>query len=419
MGQLEIPILMREASTNRSVSPAPVTKAFLALPPGIWALGFVSMFMDISSELVHSLLPIFMTTVLGTSMLTVGMVEGIAEATAAITKVFSGAISDYLGRRKLLVVLGYALSAITKPVFPLASGIGWVFAARFADRIGKGIRGAPRDALVADLVQAPQRGTAYGLRQALDSAGAFIGPLLAVVCMLWLANNLKAVLWVAVAPASLAVLLVVTVHEPESARQSAGRQSRMTLADMKRLSLRYWLIVALGAVFTLARFSEAFLILRARDVGLAIGYVPLIMVVMNVVYATFAYPAGVAADRFSARTLLLLGLAVLILADVALALSAAPARAFIGAALWGLHMALTQGLLSKLVAGTAPGQLRGTAFGIFNLISGVSLLLASVVAGTLWETFGAATTFIAGAAFATLALVGLVLYRPAAGSARD
>jgi len=419
MGQLEIPILMREASTNRSVSPAPVTKAFLALPPGIWALGFVSMFMDISSELVHSLLPIFMTTVLGTSMLTVGMVEGIAEATAAITKVFSGAISDYLGRRKLLVVLGYALSAITKPVFPLASGIGWVFAARFADRIGKGIRGAPRDALVADLVQAPQRGTAYGLRQALDSAGAFIGPLLAVVCMLWLANNLKAVLWVAVAPASLAVLLVVTVHEPESARQSAGRQSRMTLADMKRLSLRYWLIVALGAVFTLARFSKAFLILRARDVGLAIGYVPLIMVVMNVVYATFAYPAGVAADRFSARTLLLLGLAVLILADVALALSASPAQAFIGAALWGLHMALTQGLLSKLVAGTAPGQLRGTAFGIFNLISGVSLLLASVVAGTLWETFGAATTFIAGAAFATLALVGLVLYRLAAGSARD
>jgi len=410
---------MREASTNRSVSPAPATKAFRALPPGIWALGFVSMLMDISSELVHSLLPIFMTTVLGASMLTVGMVEGIAEATAAATKVFSGAISDYLGRRKLLVVLGYALSAITKPVFPLASGIGWVFAARFVDRIGKGIRGAPRDALVADLVQAPQRGTAYGLRQALDSAGAFIGPLLAVVCMLWLANNLKAVLWVAVVPASLAVLLlVVAVREPESARQSAGRQSRMTLADMKRLSLRYWLIVALGAVFTLARFSEAFLILRARDVGLAIGYVPLIMVVMNVAYATFAYPAGVAADRFSARALLLFGLAMLILADVALALSASPAQAFIGSALWGLHMALTQGLLSKLVADTAPGQLRGTAFGIFNLISGVSLLLASVVAGTLWETFGAAATFIAGAAFATLALVGLVLYRPAAGSAR-
>jgi len=404
---------MRKSPTNRSASPASATEALRAVPPGIWALGFVSMFMDISSELVHSLLPIFMTTVLGASMLTVGMVEGIAEATAAITKVFSGTISDYLGRRKLLVVLGYALSAITKPVFPLASGIGWVFAARFADRIGKGIRGAPRDALIADLVQAPQRGTAYGLRQALDSAGAFIGPLLAVVCMLWLANNLKAVLWVAVVPALLAVLLlVVAVREPESARHSASQQSRMTLANVKRLSFRYWLIVALGAVFTLARFSEAFLILRARDVELAIGYVPLIMVVMNVVYAAIAYPAGVAADRFSARTLLLLGLAVLILADVVLALSTSPAQAFIGAALWGLHMSLTQGLLSKLVADTAPGQLRGTAFGIFNLISGVSLLLASVVAGTLWETFGAATTFFAGAAFAALAIVGLVLYRP-------
>ncbi|MDE2156584.1 MAG: MFS transporter [Xanthomonadaceae bacterium] len=410
---------MRASSTNPSASPAPGTKTFRALPPGIWALGFVSMFMDISSELVHSLLPIFMTTVLGASMLTVGTIEGIAEATAAITKVFSGTVSDYLGKRKLLAVLGYTLSAITKPVFPLASGIGWVFAARFVDRVGKGIRGAPRDALIADLVPPPRRGTAYGLRQALDSAGAFIGPLLAVAFMLWLANNLKAVLWVAVAPAFLAVLLlVVAVREPEHSRRSAEQQNRVTLADMKRLGLRYWLIVVLGAVFTLARFSEAFLILRARDVGLAIGHVPLIMVAMNVVYATFAFPAGIAADRLSARTLLLLGLAVLIVADIALALSASPAPAFAGAALWGLHMALTQGLLSKLVADTAPGPLRGTAFGIFNLVSGVSLLLASVVAGTLWEAFGAATTFVAGAAFATLAMIGLALYRPAADSAR-
>ncbi|MDE2307924.1 MAG: MFS transporter [Xanthomonadaceae bacterium] len=412
---------MRESPTNPSASPAPVTRAFRALPPGIWALGFVSMFMDTSSELMHSLLPIFMSSVLGASMLTIGMIEGIAEATAAVTKMFSGTISDYLGKRKALVLLGYALSAITKPVFPLASDIGWVFAARFVDRIGKGIRGAPRDALIADLVPPPQRGTAYGLRQALDSVGAFIGPLLAVVFMLWLADNLREVLWVAVVPAFLAVLvLVVAVREPS--RRSARQPNRVTFAGMKRLSPHYWWTVALGAVFTLARFSEAFLILRARDVGLAIDYAPLIMVVMNVVYAICAYPAGVAADRLSARTLLLLGLAVLVLADTTLALSASPAPAFVGAALWGLHMSLTQGLLSKLVADTAPGRLRGTAFGIFNLISGVSLLLASVVAGALWEAFGAATTFVAGAAFAALAIVGLALYRPgnrpAAGSTR-
>ena len=413
-----MPTVMPESPTCPSASPAPVTKAIRALPPGIWALGFVSMLMDISSELVHSLLPILMSTVLGASMLTIGMIEGIAEATAAITKMFSGAISDYLGKRKLLVALGYALGAITKPVFPLASSIEWVFAARFVDRIGKGIRGAPRDALIADLVSPQQRGTAYGLRQSLDSAGAFIGPLLAVAFMLWLADNIKAVLWVAVVPAFLAVLLlVVAVREPS--RQSVGEPHRVTLVDMRRLSLRYWLIVALGAVFTLARFSEAFLILRARDVGLAIGYVPLIMVVMNVVYAVFAYPAGVAADRFSARTLLLLGLAVLIIADAVLARSTSPAPAFIGAALWGLHMALTQGLLSKLVADTAPGQLRGSAFGIFNLISGVSLLLASVVAGALWSAFGATATFTVGATFAALAAAGLLLYRPSRQPSAD
>ena len=371
------------------------------------------MFMDISSELVHSLLPVFMTTVLGASMVTIGVIEGIAEATAAITKVFSGVVSDYFGKRKFLVVLGYGLSAITKPVFPLATTIWWVFGARFVDRIGKGIRGAPRDALVADIVPQQQRGAAYGLRQALDSVGALLGPLLAVAFMIWLANDIKAVLWMAVIPAFLAVLLLtVAVREPEPAEYASGPGNHLTLADTKRLPLRYWLVVVLGAVFTLARFSEAFLILRAQDVGLAVGYVPIIMIVMNVVYALFAYPAGAAADRFSARTLLVLGLGVLVIADVVLALAASPWVAFLGAAFWGLHMALTQGLLSKLVADTAPARLRGSAFGIFNLVSGVALLLASIIAGSLWSVFGAAATFIAGGSFAVLAAMGLLLYRP-------
>ena len=409
---------MSSSPPNSPESPSSVTVVYRALPRGIWVLGLGSMFMDISSELVHSLLPIFMVTVLGASIITIGVIEGIAEATASITKVFSGAISDYLRKRKFLIVLGYSLGAITKPVFPLAATIWWVFAARFVDRIGKGIRGAPRDALIADIVPPVLRGAAYGLRQSLDSVGAFVGPLLAVAFMVWLANDIKAVLWVAVVPAFVAVeLLVVALREPEPSPQAPGFQNPLAFADVKRLSLRYWLVVALGAVFTLARFSEAFLILRAQDVGLAIGYVPLIMVVMNVVYAAFAYPAGVAADRFSARTLLVFGLGVLIAADMVLAMSASPSVAFIGAAFWGLHMALTQGLLSKLVADTAPAELRGTAFGFFNLVSGGALLLASVIAGTLWSVFGASATFIAGAAFAALAASGLLLYRPGARAA--
>lgn len=376
-------------------------------------LGFVSMFMDISSELVHSLLPIFMATVLGASMVTIGIVEGVAEGAAAITKVFSGAISDYFGKRKFLAVLGYALGAISKPIFPLATTIGWVFGARLVDRIGKGIRGAPRDALVADIAPPQLRGAAYGLRQSLDSVGAFVGPLLAVAFMIWLTNDIKAVFWVAVVPAFLAVLLlVVALREPESSEHAAGPKNHLTLTDAKRLPLRYWLVVTLGAVFTLARFSEAFLILRAQDVGLAVGYAPAIMIAMNIAYSIFAYPAGAAADSLPARTLLLFGLWVLVAADVLLAIATSPWIAFIGAAFWGVHMAFTQGLLSKLVADTAPTELRGTAFGIFNLISGGALLLASVIAGSLWSVFGASATFIAGASFATLAAIGLLLYRP-------
>ncbi len=402
------------ASQGRNLTSMSSSRAvYGTLPGGIWILGFVSMFMDISSELVHSILPVFMSTVLGASMVTIGLVEGIAEGTAAITRVFSGAISDVFGKRKALAVMGYALGAVTKPVFPLATTIGWVFGARFVDRIGKGIRGAPRDALVADLVTPQLRGAAYGLRQALDSVGAFIGPVLAMAFMIWLANDIQAVLWVAVVPGFLAVLLLmVALREPETRGPRAGSRKPLTPADVRRLPLQYWLVIGLGAVFTLARFSEAFLILRAQDVGLAAGYVPAIMVVMNIVYSALAYPAGAASDRLPARTILVFGLGVLVAADLVLADAESPGFAFLGAALWGMHMAFTQGLLSKLVADTAPVDLRGTAFGIFSLVSGGALLLASVIAGSLWTAFGASATFTAGALFAALAAMGLLLYRP-------
>jgi len=403
-GSIEPPV----AATERS---RPLRESIRALPRDIWTLGLGSLFMDTSSELVHSLLPVFMSSVLGASMTTIGLIEGIAEATASVTKIFSGILSDYVGKRKFLLVLGYGLAAVTKPVFPLARSVGWVFTARFVDRIGKGIRGAPRDALVADVTPLELRGAAYGLRQSLDSIGAFVGPLLAVVLMARWANNITAVLWVAVVPAFLAVaLLAVAVREPERAQDGPRPHARSAFAGAAQLPFRYWLVVLLGAIFTLARFSEAFLVLRAQSVGLAIGYVPTVMIVMNVVYAGVAYPAGMAADRYGRRTLLMTGLAILMLADLALAAATTPMHVFAGAACWGLHMGLTQGLLSKLVADTAPATLRGTAFGMFNVVSGGALLLASVLAGALWSAFGPSATFLAGGLFAALAAIGLAAY---------
>jgi MFS family permease len=371
-------------------------------------MGFGSLFMDASSELIHSLLPVFMVSVLGTSVLTVGFLEGVAEATAAIVKVFSGVLSDHFGKRKPLMIAGYALAAFTKPIFPLADSVSWVFGARFMDRVGKGIRGAPRDALVADLTAAEVRGAAYGLRQALDSVGAMLGPLLAISLMVAYAQDIRTVLWFAAVPAFIAVaLLVVFVREPERHQAGAARKP-ITCSDLKRLPVRYWRIVSLGAVFTLARFSEAFLVLRAQEVGLPAGYVPVVMIVMNVFYSAGAYPAGAAVDRMQARTLLIVGLVLLVAADMVLAFGASVALVLIGAALWGLHMATTQGLLSKLVADAAPAAFIGTAFGFFNLVSGVALLLASAIAGLLWANQGATATFVAGACFAAIAAVGVL-----------
>jgi MFS family permease len=368
--------------------------------------------MDTASELVHSLLPVFLATVLGASATAIGFLEGAAEGVAAITKVFSGTLSDRLGRRKRLVVLGYGLSAATKPVFPLATSVAAVFGARFVDRVGKGIRGAPRDALVADLTSPDVRGAAYGLRQSLDTVGAVAGPLLAVVLMTLLASDMRAVFWAATPPAVLSVLLLaVAVREPEHGAAPA-RRPPITRAELGRLPGRYWLVVGLAAALTMARFSEAFLVLRAGSVGLRAAWVPFVLVTMNVLYALSAYPAGAAADRTSPRALLAFGLGVLIAADLVLAAATGVGLVFAGVALWGLHMGLTQGLLTMLVAATAPADLRGTAFGLFNLATGAVLLLASVVAGLLWSRLGPPATFLAGAAFTAVALAGLALVGP-------
>ncbi|MFZ3322997.1 MAG: MFS transporter [Usitatibacter sp.] len=387
------------------------------MPGGIWILGFVSLLMDISSEMIHSLLPVFMVSVLGASALTVGLVEGVAEATALIVKVFSGTLSDYLGRRKVLAVIGYGLGAFSKPLFAIAASSGMVLTARFLDRIGKGIRGAPRDALVADLAPDAMRGAAFGLRQSLDTVGAFVGPLLAIGLMLLWSNDFRAVFWVAVIPGLLAVLLLVLgVREPKPAT-SRKRVNPIQLREIKRLSSAYWWVVGVGAVFTLARFSEAFLVLRAQQGGLPIAWIPLVLVAMNVVYAVSAYPFGKLSDRMSHAKLLAIGLLVLIGADLALAYNDSMGTVFAGILLWGLHMGMTQGLLATMVTDTAPADLRGTAFGFFNLLAGLTMLVASVLAGLLWDRFGASSTFYAGAIFCAFALVG-VAFRPAAGVRR-
>ena len=387
----------------------PKAASRLPIPRTVWALGLVSLLLDLSSEMIHSILPIFLTTTLGASAAMVGLIDGIAEATAAICKVPSGYISEYIGRRKPLILFGYGLAALSKPLFALAAGPIPVLAARFADRVGKGVRGAARDALVADVTPLELRGRAYGLRQALDTVGALVGPLIAFALMLAYANDFRLVFWVAVIPA-LASVAMVLVGVGDS-RSTKAAETPVKLAELRALDAGFWTVAGIALMFSLARFSEAFLILKAVEAGLPIAWSPLVLAGMSLVYSAGAYPAGALADRHPASTLLGLGLVVLIAADLLLGLGHSFAAIAAGIGLWGAHMALTQGLFAKLVANSVPGRLRGSAFGLFNLFSGLAALAASVIAGLLWDRYGSGATFVAGAGFAALTLVGLGLVR--------
>jgi MFS family permease len=399
----------RIADPARAAGAARAGAVWRRLPAGIWALGLVSLLMDVSSEMIHALLPVYLVVGLGATALSVGIIEGIAEATAAITRVFSGALSDRLGRRKELAVLGYGLAALTKPVFPLAPSVGWLVAARFIDRVGKGIRGAPRDALVADIAPPDLRGAAFGLRQALDTTGAFLGPLAAIGLMWLFADDFAAVFWVAVVPAFAALgLILLAVREPPRPGGLRRVRNPLARAELRLLGPLYWAVVGVAALFTLARFSEAFLILRAEGAGLPLTLVPLVLVGMNLVYALSAYPVGALSDRVSRGAILGAGLAVLVAADLMLALSAGLWGMGGGVLLWGLHMGLTQGLLAALVADAVPAELRGTAYGMFNLVTGGALLAASVIAGALWELVRPQATFLAGACFAVATLLAVL-----------
>lgn len=383
-----------------------------AIPRTIWALGFVSLFTDMSSEMVHGLLPLLLTAGLGASALMIGLIEGAAEALVLIVKVFSGYLSDAMGRRKPLVLLGYGLATAVKPLFPLADSVATVTTARLLDRLGKGIRGAPRDALVGDLAPPEVRGAAFGLRQSMDTVGAVLGPLIAIGLMWLLADDIRAVLWWAVLPGIVAVLLLIRLPEPDHVRTPA--RLPVSRAGLARLGPAFMRLTMLGGLLSLARFSEAFLVLRAADVGVAVTWVPLVLVVMSVVYALTAYPAGLLSDRMPRARLLGIGMLVLVLADAVLAIARSPALLFLGVAAWGLHLGLTQGIVASMIADVAPAEHRGTAFGVFNLVSGIAVLAASVLAGALWDLHGPAWTFWTGAGCALLAVLMIpLLGRPA------
>lgn len=363
------------------------------IPRGVWVLGVVSLFMDMSSEMAHAILPLFLTGTLGASVAMVGLIDGLAEALAQVMKLFSGVASDWFSSRKWLAVLGYGLSAVTKPLFPLAESASAVLVARLADRVGKGIRGSPRDAMVADFTPPEKRGAAFGLRQALDTAGAVAGPLIAVALLWFWQADLRSILWLACVPAVVAVgVLAFGLKEPArvNAVKTVSWRAALTWVNPGR---EFLLVMLLGSLLAAARMSEAFLVLKAQASAMPIMFIPLVMVVMSVVYLLAAYPAGVVADRWGSTGLLYSGLAALILADVLLAQVAGFAVMLLGVAMWGLHMGLTQGLLGKLVADTAPIELRGTCFGYFNLASGFATLVSGVVAGLLWDAYGPAWTF--------------------------
>lgn len=380
------------------------------IPRTVWVLGFVSLFMDVSSEMIHALLPVLLVGGLGVSALALGVIEGLAEAVAQIVKVFSGALSDWLGKRKMLALAGYGLAAAVKPLFPLATTASAVLVARVTDRVGKGIRGAPRDAMVADVTPPELRGAAFGLRQSLDTVGAFAGPLLAVALMSIYALDVRSVLWVACIPALIAVLLLaLSIDEQE--RKPPKPRKWLDLSLARQLGGATWRVMAVAALFTLARFSEAFLVLKFMELQFATAFIPLVLVVMSADYSLTSYPVGVLSDRIGRRGLMLAGLAILIAADAFLGFSVTLWPAFVGLVLWGVHMGFTQGLLTAMVADAAPAELRGTAFGVFGLVSGVMTLIASVLAGFLWQTQGSAATFLAGGVFTILAILGFILLR--------
>jgi len=380
------------------------------IPKSIWTLGIVSLFMDISSEIIHSLLPIFMVSILGSSIIAIGIVEGISEATFLLIRIFSGVLSDYLGKRKIISVIGYGISALSKPLFPLANSVSLILIARFFDRLGKGVRESPRDALIGDIAPKSIRGACFGLRQSLDTIGALIGPIVAILGLLIFSNNIRAILWVSVIPAILSVVIfIVGIHDVEHKYTEDEKTFIFKFKNIFKIGTEYWQIVLIGGLLNLARFSDAFLILKAYELGLPITYVPLVMVLMNCFYAVSSYPAGILSDNINRKFILIIGIVFLIIADLVLAFTDSTWMLALGVGFWGMHMAFTKGILDAMVTDTASIRLLGSAYGIFNFVCGIAVLFASIISGVLWQVYGPFYSFSVGAFLAFLACLSLSL----------
>lgn len=389
-------------------SDRPATK--IKIPRTVWVLGFVSLLMDISSEMIHALLPLFMAGALGASAIWIGLVEGIGEGTALIAKVFSGVVADRFGHKKHLVFAGYFLGVVSKPVFALAGCMPVVLAARFFDRIGKGLRGAPRDAIVADVTDESIRGAAYGLRQSLDAAGAFVGPLIATLLLLLWTEDLRSIFWIALIPGAACLLLIlIGVEDNVTETKNTKRIEWNEIGSVMTPAFRQ--LVILGTLFSLARFSNAFIVLKAADIGIDQAWIPMIIVLMHIAFSLSSYPFGMLADRLNPMRLLALGMVLLALSDLLFAFAANTAVLILGVVLFGMHLGATQGIFSAIVSEVAVSHLRATAFGVFNFFSGIALLVSGLVAGGLWELFGAQYCFAGGVVFAVLTLVLIQRFR--------
>ena len=383
----------------------------MIIPRNVWALGIVSLLMDLSSEMILSILPIFLVTGLGISVLSLGLIEGLAEGVASVIKAFSGALSDYLKKRKILIVIGYGISTLTKPFFALASTATWIFTARFVDRLGKGIRGAPRDSLIADSTSTKIRGTAYSLRQSLDTLGALLGPIIAIIILYLTTNNFRFVLWFAVIPAVLCiVVLIFGVKETTLKKNISSKKSYFLFKNFSKITPVIWLFFLIVFILNLGHFSEAFLLLRSQEIGLKVSFIPIVFVVMNVAYAIVAVPFGHLADRGGFFILIVCGFLILVLADIILALTNSVGWMFVGIIFWGIHLGMTQGLLLAMISKLSPLELRGTSFGLFHAITGIALLIASLIAGYLWQYYNSGLIFFVSAIITSVGISFFILW---------
>ncbi len=379
------------------------------LHPNIWFLTIGSFLTDVSSEMLTNLIPLFLYNVLGVQTSIIGLIDGIAETTASLVKIYSGGLSDRLGKRKLLTVIGYALSTVSKPFLYFAATWEWVLGVRFSDRVGKGIRTAPRDALLADSANTDQRGLAFGLHRAGDTAGAFVGLGIAAL-IIWLTqkgaaeltrHTFQIVVLASIIPAVLAVIvLVLGVKEVQTARKD---NSKLPSLSWKAFDKRFRAFLVVVIIFTLGNSSDSFIVLRGQDRGLSVLQIMGMLMTFNAVYSLLAGPLGSLSDRIGRRKLMLAGWIIYGLVYLGFALSYTGVEIWVLFGFYGIYYALTEGVAKALVADIVPQEQRGTAYGLFNAAIGFSALPASLIAGILWQTVSPAAPFVFGACLSLLA----------------